>query len=63
MKQFPNLTLKRVLRRNKEIEKRYPEDRKIHKITEEGNVAGIFPPDLLLKMAYRTLRRFVEYQP
>lgn len=38
MKQFPNLTLKRVQRRNKEIEKRYPEDRKVHKIIEEGSV-------------------------
>ena len=38
MKQFPNLTLKGVQRKNNEIEERYPGDRKIHKITEEGSV-------------------------
>lgn len=38
MKQFPNLTLKRVQRKNQEIEERYPHDQKVHKITEEGNV-------------------------
>ncbi|TSC86639.1 MAG: hypothetical protein G01um10147_851 [Microgenomates group bacterium Gr01-1014_7] len=38
MKQFPNLTLKRVQRKNREIEERYPQDQKIHKITEEGSV-------------------------
>lgn len=38
MKQFPNLTLKRVLRRNKQIAKRYPEDQKIHKVVEEGTI-------------------------
>lgn len=38
MKQFPNLTLKRVQRRNREIEKDYPKDKKIHKVVEEGSV-------------------------
>lgn len=38
MKQFPNLTLKRVQRRNKKIAKRYPEDEKIHKTVEDGSV-------------------------
>lgn len=38
MKQFPNLTLKRVQRRNKEIGKDYLKDKKIHKMTEEGAV-------------------------
>lgn len=38
MKQFPNLTLKRVQRKNRDIEERYPGDRKIHKITEKGSV-------------------------
>ena len=38
MKQFPNLTLKRVQRRNREIEEQYPQDHKIHKVAEEGSV-------------------------
>jgi len=35
---FPNLTLKRVLRRHIEIEKKYPKDQKIHQMIEQGSV-------------------------
>jgi len=38
MQKYPNLTLKRVLKRHREIEKRYPEDQKVHKVIEEGTV-------------------------
>lgn len=38
MKQFPNLTLKRVQRKNREIQERYPEDQKIHEVAEKSTV-------------------------
>lgn len=38
MKKFPSLTLKRVQRKNIEIQERYPQDQKVHKISEKGSV-------------------------
>lgn len=38
MKQFPNLTPKRVLRGHREIEKRYPQDKKLHEDIENGSI-------------------------
>lgn len=38
MKQFPNLTLKRVQKRNRKISKRYSEDHKTHETVEQGSI-------------------------
>lgn len=35
---FSSLTLKRILRRHREIEKKHPKDRKIHQIIKPGSV-------------------------
>ena len=39
MQKHPNLTPKRVLRRHREIEKRYPDDKKVHELVEQGSVS------------------------
>lgn len=38
MKGQRGLTLKRVQRRNRQIQKRYPEDKKIHEAVEQGSM-------------------------
>lgn len=38
MQNYPNLTPKRILRRHREIEKRYPQDKKLHEAIENGSV-------------------------
>lgn len=51
MKQFPNLTLKRVQRRNRKVAEKYPEDGKVHKTVEEGSIKKQGFLEIIIKVA------------